>query len=111
MTRFVCFSVYMERRGETVLAMSFTLDRSKFVPTPPTVVGKILPDGSIENTHYKFDKREISGGVAITNNSRLQRAGGSIINPATGEVFVETKKKTGFFSKTTKTFIKPWGEQ
>jgi hypothetical protein len=94
---------------ERVFARASLIVKGKFIDHPGTVVGKVLPDGRIENTPYKF-KSEIRGGVAVTTNSTLIIDGDDLVNPATGERFKPTKRATGFFSWLTQCFIKPYAK-
>jgi hypothetical protein len=96
----------MERR---IFGIAFQLKDGKFQKMPPQVVGKIDENGHIGGTDYTFS-RGIKGGIAITTNSTLEvLEDGSLRNPATGDVFEETKSKKGFVSKASKVFIKPYG--
>ena len=75
-------------------------------------IGRVLPDGRIENTDYRFKRRGIRGGIAVTKYSRLIRTSNSHLkNPATGDVFKETKKKTGYWNKDRQCFVKPYYER
>lgn len=96
---------------EKVLAFASILKDGKFVDHPGTPIGKVEADGHIENTDYTYKKRKVIGGTAITKNSVLEADGEDLINPATGERFKKTRKGTGYFSSTTKTFIRPWCRQ
>lgn len=81
--------------------------KGKFLEHPGRFVGKVLPDGTIEGTPYKF-KREIRGGDTYTRNCTLIVDGDDLVNPATGERFKPTKKGTGFFSWLTQCFVRPY---
>jgi hypothetical protein len=94
--------------GERIFCRSLHVEDGRFFDSRGIVVGKVLEDGSIENTPYKFKHNEIRGGVAITTNSELVRQGGLLVNPATGEKFIPTKSGKGFFSKATMSFVKPY---
>lgn len=96
---------------EVVHCRSSKIIDGEFVDHPGQEVGNVLPDGTIENTDYKFKKRKVVGGVAVTDNSRLVRDLDTLINPATGERFKRTKKGTGFFSWLSQTFVKPYLEE
>lgn len=93
---------------EKVHARAQIIVGGKFLDHPGTPVGKVLPDGTIEKTPYKFKKRKVVGGVAYTRNGTLIVDGKDLVNPATGERFKPTKKGTGFFSWLTQCFIKPY---
>lgn len=76
------------------------------------IVGRVLADGSIENTDYKFREGSIKGGIAVANHHQLKERGdGSLINPATGDVFHKTKKGTGYFCREKKIFVNPYAER
>ena len=94
-----------------IFGIGFLLNREtgKFDRHPGEEVGRVLEDGSIEGTPYKF-KRGISGGIAITKHERLVTTDGGAHarNPATGDDFRETKKKTGLFNWKKKIFVKPY---
>mgnify|MGYP000014568496 CR=1 FL=1 len=69
-------------------------------------VGRVLSDGSIENTPYRFKRRRVVGGIAVTTNSTLIRiTKDHLRNPATGEIFTRTRKGTGFWGKESKVFV------
>lgn len=99
----------MERRA---LAIAFKNNSGTFTPFEGDVVGKVLGNGTVEGTDYRFDPTKINGGVAITRNSSLEiQEDGSLRNPATGDVFTETKKRTGYYSQKSKVFVKVWNTQ
>jgi hypothetical protein len=93
---------------EKVHCLTNTLINGKFGPPIPKVVGDVTPSGEIENTDYKFHRRVVIGGQAVTMNSTLKTDGDDLINPATGERFRPTKSGKGYFSKSTGTFVKPY---
>lgn len=93
---------------ERIFGIAFQLKDGKFQKMQPQVVGKIDADGHIGGTDYTFS-RGIKGGVAITTNSTLVEDGDGLINPATGQKFEPTKKKTGYWDPLGKVFIKTWG--
>ena len=76
-------------------------------------VGRVRPDGKIEHTPYRFRKRTVKGGIAYTSNSELvDLPNGNKQNPATGEVFVPTKKtrnekRKAWWGRQSKTYVPP----
>jgi hypothetical protein len=97
----------MERR---IFGIAFQLEDGKFKKMKPQVVGRVLPDGTIENTPYKMEGgKKINGGIAITTHSNLIEDDGDLVNPATGQRFEPTRKGTGYWDPVSKIFIKAFG--
>ena len=94
-----------------IFGMGFLLDRKKgkFKQHPGEVVGQVDEDGNIENTDYQF-KRGIRGGTAITKHQTLVTTDGGqhARNPATGDDFKITRKKTGLFNRVKGVWVKPY---
>jgi hypothetical protein len=100
---------------EIVHSMTFKItEDGKFVEHPGQVVGRVLPNGRVENTSYQFPEGSIGGGVAITKNATLERVDEeTLINPATLRRFNKTRKGTGYFSRIgdDKVFIKDYYQE
>lgn len=82
-------------RGDIVHNLPGTeLRDGKWVPAKPKEVGPV------------------AGGIGITTNQQMVAIDADhLVNPATGEVFTRTRKDTGFFSKTSMTFVKPFAAE
>ena len=71
-----------------------------------TIVGRVRRDGSIENTPYRFRRRRVVGGIAITQHKELvDLPSGDKMNPATGARFKRTKSGKGWWNKRDKVFV------
>lgn len=76
-------------------------------------VGKVAPDGRIENTPFRFKKRTVKGGVAYTRNQVLvSLPGGDKVNVATGERFAPTRKtrkrtRKAYWGSRSRTYVPP----
>ena len=71
-----------------------------------TVIGKVRADGSIEGTPYRFKRREIRGGIAITQHKELvDLPNGDKMNPATGARFKRTRSGNGWWNKRDGVFV------
>lgn len=87
---------------------TFQLDTKtgKFRRHPGQIVGRVLPDGSIENTNCRTDPSKIRGGVAVTTHKKMRRVDKDTLeNIATGERFKRTRKGTGFFSRESRSYV------
>ena len=78
---------------------------TKWVPACAEV-GKVLEDGSIEGTPYKFEGRGISGGGAYTDFGELIPVEDGFIHPARNWSFHPTKKGTGYWNRDNEVFVK-----
>lgn len=69
-------------------------------------VGRVLEDGRIENTPYRFRRKKVCGGIAITQHKELvDLPTGDKMNPATGARFKRTKRGTGWWNSRDKVFV------
>jgi hypothetical protein len=75
---------------------------------PAEIVGLVDAQGHIKGTPYQYHTKQIRGGVAMTAHDEYLVKGDTLVDPLTGDVFKETKKKTGFFNAKKALFVKPY---